>query len=242
MSNERLEKDTLRESKRIFPFVPQWILSCGGIHMSDVPIQVVVAAFTDEMAANQELQQLNQLQKEKTIKIVDVAALQRDERGNLHINEPSDWGWRKGAVAGGIVGAAVGLIAGPVGWATLGGAAIGGLAAKLRDSGFNDSELRRLGEGLTPGTSALVTLIEPMWVKQVEEELTKADAAILIQSISADMARALRGGEDLGNTAFSAEDASGAERMESEAGENAPAARAPEQPTSADQPPSPMSG
>ncbi len=165
--------------------------------MSDGPIQVVVATFQDEKAADKELQQLNLLQKVKAIKIVDVAALQRDERGNLHINEPSDWGWRKGAVAGGVVGAVVGLIAGSVGWATLGGAAIGGLAAQLRDSGFNDSELRRMGEGLIPGSSALVALIEPGWVKQVAEEMAKVGADILTKDISADIAAALRSGRDV---------------------------------------------
>ncbi len=211
--------------------------------MSQVPSQIVIAAFKDEMAANQALQQLNQLQKEKTIKIVDVAVLRRDERSKLHINEPSDWGWRRGALAGGAVGAVVGLIAGPIGWAALGGAAIGGLAAQLRDTGFNDSELRRLGECLTPSSSALITLIEPMWAKQVEEEMTKAGADILTQRIEADIATSVQSEKDVAYRAFSAEDASGTGGMASEAGEKPlQAPLAPEKPAGADRPPSQMSG
>ena len=49
---------------------------------------------------------------------------------------------------------------GPIGLAaTVGGAAIGGLAAKLHDSGFNDERLRRLGQSLQPNTSAILAVI-----------------------------------------------------------------------------------
>ena len=76
--------------------------------------------------------------------------LRRDSLNELHITETADKGFGKGAVLGGVAGAPVGLVAGPIGWVTLGGAAVGGLAAKLRDGGFPDARLKQIGERLTP--------------------------------------------------------------------------------------------
>src|SRR5215203_1255170 len=120
--------------------------------MSDVPVQIVVAAFKDEATADQALRDLKELQSEKQIKIRDAAVLRKDAAGKLHVKETEDMG----AVIGGVTGGVIGLLAGPVGLAVGLGAVIGGLAAKMRDSGFNDERLKRLGEGLTPGSSAIV--------------------------------------------------------------------------------------
>jgi len=79
--------------------------------MSDNPIQLVVAAFKDEAAAKAALKELKQAQKAKVIKIENAAVLRKDEKGKLHIKETHDMGGGKGAVLGGVGGAAVGLIA-----------------------------------------------------------------------------------------------------------------------------------
>ena len=136
--------------------------------MSDVPVQVVVAAFKDENTAGEALKALKQARNQGLIKIVDAAVLRKDANGKLHIKETADMGGGKGAVIGGVAGAVVGLLAGPVGWAALGGAVIGGLAAKLHDGGFKDERLKKLGEGLGPGNSAIVAVVEHTWVREVE--------------------------------------------------------------------------
>src|SRR5579864_8439055 len=94
---------------------------------------LIVAAYNDEQGASQALKQLQQAKKSGTISIKDAAVLKRDPNNRLHISESADKGAGSGAMIGGVAGAAVGLLAGPVGWAALGGAAIGGLAAKLHD-------------------------------------------------------------------------------------------------------------
>ena len=66
--------------------------------MSDVPVQIVVAAFKDEATADQALRSLKELQSEKQIKIRDAAVLRKDETGKLHIKETADMGGGKGAV------------------------------------------------------------------------------------------------------------------------------------------------
>ena len=81
--------------------------------MSDVPIQVIVAAFNDEKSADAALQDLKQATKQGLIGIQNAAILRRDEQGKLHIKETADMKGGKGAVVGGVIGAVAGLIAGP---------------------------------------------------------------------------------------------------------------------------------
>src|SRR5512134_3171918 len=129
--------------------------------MSEVPIQLIVAAFKDEKSAKEALKALKQAQKEKLIKIDNAAVLRKDEKGKLHIKETADRGGGKGAVLGGVTGAAIGLIAGPLLVVPAAvGALVGGLAAKARDSGFSDERLKTIGEGLKPGSSAIVAVVE----------------------------------------------------------------------------------
>lgn len=59
-----------------------------------------------------------------------------------------------GAGRGGLVGGALGLITGPVGMLVGTGAGI--LAAKLRDAGFRDNQLEKLGRTLGPNDSVVV--------------------------------------------------------------------------------------
>ena len=143
--------------------------------MSDVPVQLIVAAFQDEGAAKEVLKALKALKREKLIGIQNAAVLRKNEKGKIYIKETADMGGGKGSVIGGVAGAAIGLIAGPalVVPAAV-GALVGGLSAKLRDFGFSNKRLQALGEGLQPGTSAIVAVVEHKWVAQVEAALAEA--------------------------------------------------------------------
>ncbi len=174
--------------------------------MSDVPVQVVVAAFKDENSASEALKALKQARNEGLIKIVDAAVLRKDEKGKLHIKETADMGGGKGAVIGGVLGGVVGILAGPIGWAALGGAAIGGLAAKMHDGGFKDERLKKLGEGLGPGNSAIVAVVELTWVKQVEKAMADAGAQAVTEELSADIAKQLAAGGEVAYTALATDD------------------------------------
>lgn len=174
---------------------------------AEVPVQLIVAAFTDEDGASYALKQLQRTKQTKMIAIKDAAVIRRDADGKVHIHETGDMSGGKGAVIGGIVGAAIGLIAPPtILVAGAAGAAIGGLAARLRDSGFPDERLREVGEGLKPGTSALVAVIEHTWVAQVEEALTEQGAQLLTEAIKADVAKQLEAGGGVAFTAVTAGD------------------------------------
>jgi uncharacterized membrane protein len=175
--------------------------------MSDNPVQLVVAAFKDEDSAKEALMELKQAQKEKLIKIENAAVLRKDEKGKLHIKETRDMGGGKGAVLGGVGGAAIGLIAGPALVVPVAvGALVGGLAAKLRDSGFSNQRLEALGEGLQPGTSAIVAVVEHTWVAQVEEALAEAEADVITAEIQVDIAQQLEAGHEVAYSAIASEE------------------------------------
>jgi hypothetical protein len=78
------------------------------------------------------------------------------------------------------------------------GALVGGLTAKLRDSGFSDKRLESLGESLKPGSSAIVAVVEHIWVDKVKAELAKQRADVTTAEIKADIASQLEAGHDVG--------------------------------------------
>jgi len=182
--------------------------------MSDVPVQLVVAAFQDEKAAKEALATLKEAKKAGLIKIENAAVLRKDEKGKLHIKETQDMGGGKGAAFGGVAGAAIGLIAGPalVVPAAV-GALVGGLTAKLRDTGFSNQRLEKLGEGLQPGSSAIVAVVEHTWVDKVEEALAEAEADVMTAEIKADIAAQLEAGHEVAYSVLSSQEGFLAGRM-----------------------------
>jgi uncharacterized membrane protein len=159
--------------------------------VAEVPVQAIIAAFDSEQAADKALQELKALQKEKAIKIKDAAVLRRDADSKLHVKETAELTGKKGAVVGGVTGALLGVIAGPVGWAALGGAAIGGLVGKLRDSGFDNKRLEEWGANLTPGSSAIVAVIEHTWVREVEALLREQAKDVISLAVGNEIAAQL---------------------------------------------------
>jgi uncharacterized membrane protein len=175
--------------------------------MSDVPVQLIVAAFQDEKSADMTLKELKQARREKLIGIQNAAVIRKDEKGKLHIKETADTGGGKGAAMGGVAGAAIGLIAGPALLVPAAvGALVGGLAAKLRDSGFSDERLKTIGDSLEPGSSAIIAVVEHKWVAQVEKELAEAGADMFTQALSADIADQLEAGHEVAFTAISSQE------------------------------------
>lgn len=182
--------------------------------MSEVPVQLIVAAFKDEKAADQALKELKVAKRERLIGIQNAAVLRKDEKGKLHIKETADMGGGKGAALGAVTGAAIGLIAGPLLVVPAAvGALVGGLAAKLRDSGFSDERLKQLGEGLEPGSSAIIAVVEHKWVDQVRKEMEEAGADMFTEALKTDIAEQLEAGHEVAYTALSTQEGFAASRI-----------------------------
>lgn len=176
--------------------------------MTDVPLQIIVAAFQEEDAADGALRALKEAKKEKLISIDNAAVIRKDEDGKLHIKETADMGGGKGAGVGVLVGGAIGLLAGPLGVVAGSalGAAVGGITAKLYDGGFKDERLEQIGVSLQPGTSAIVAVIEHRWVKDLERELAEEGADVTTAALAADIAEQLQKGGEVSYTAISGEE------------------------------------
>ncbi len=173
---------------------------------SESPIQLIVAAFQKEDAADAALNAIIQAKKERLVKIHEAAVVRRDPGGKLHIIERGDLGPGAGAASGAALGAVVGLFGGPIG-ALLGGAAgaaIGGIAAKLIDTGIPDDRLRQIGSALQPGTSAIVAMIEHAWVSEIQDELQRAGGNLLAAAITEDVKNQLAAGKDVAYSAVTA--------------------------------------
>jgi len=186
------------------------------MNQAQAPTQVILAAFKDENGADAALAQLKGAQKEHLIAISNVAVLRKDQEGKLHIKEPTDMGAGRGAVIGGVLGGLTGLVFGPIGLAAVGGAAIGGVIARLRDSGFKDDRLRQLGENLQPGSSAILAVIEHIWVTELQTELEKAGADVVTEELGADIAAQLKAGQNVAYTAVATQDAVAVARVTTE--------------------------
>jgi uncharacterized membrane protein len=171
--------------------------------MTDVPLQILVAAFQEEDAADDALKALKVAKKEKLISIDNAAVIRKDESGKLHIKETADMGGGKGAGVGALVGGAIGLLVAAGGAL---GAAVGGITAKLYDGGFKDERLEKIGSSLQPGTSAIVAVIEHRWVADLERDLAEEGAEVMTTALAADIAEQLQKGGEVSYTAISGEE------------------------------------
>jgi uncharacterized membrane protein len=111
--------------------------------------------------------------------------------GTAKFVESKDWGAGRGALLGG----AIGIIGGPLG--ILAGGSIGALTSKLRDSGFKNDQLERLGSSLAPNNSAVVIeiaadavdvakrLLEPLGAQEIVVQDVDASVATLFDDDAA---------------------------------------------------------
>ncbi|MDX1416786.1 MAG: DUF1269 domain-containing protein [Candidatus Promineifilaceae bacterium] len=159
-------------------------------------MQVIMADYQNESGAKDTLKTI----KKQKLKSGAVAILSKSEKGKIHVKETDDWGGGKGAVAGAIAAGFIPI----VGW--LGGAIIGGVAAKMRDGGFPNDKLKAMAEGLEPGHSMFVMLTDSDSVAAVESVLTDSGGEIISHQVSADLTAQLEEAVETGEVPSEATD------------------------------------
>jgi uncharacterized membrane protein len=140
-------------------------------------IQVVVGAFDHVDGAAFAFGRVQTRQ----VRLHNHAILVRSAEGGLRVQEAGDIGPGKGA----FIGAVASLLLPGIG--LIGGAVVGGLAAKLRGSCFPAQQLRQLGEGLTPSSSALVLVVDPAAVDSIRPIIEKVRGRVVTGGVDAEL-------------------------------------------------------
>jgi uncharacterized membrane protein len=139
---------------------------------TSVPQTLVYAAYDTEAGAKDAYNAMKQTQKEGVIHIDSFAVISKDQKGRVHVHSTQ----KRGARAGAVVGALVGALGGPAG-AAAGAAAGGGIGYLTGESvGIPREDINAIKAALTPGSSALVAVVDERWVADLERSLHEAQA------------------------------------------------------------------
>lgn len=138
--------------------------------MADRPLEVFVATFSDEEQGGAALKDFKAMDREGSIELIDAAVIVRGADGKVRFEETADPSGKKWAKRGAIAGGLVGLIFPPSILASAAvGAAGGGVWGKVRDKGFQDSDLEAIGQSLEPGASAIIAVAEDRVIEQLQQ-------------------------------------------------------------------------
>lgn len=148
---------------------------------------LVAVEFAGQNRAKQVVDLVRRDHRGSDYKVAAWAVLEVDGKGKSHVTQSGHG--KKGAAVGAGTGVVLGLIGGPAGllaWA-LGGALVGGLTGKFMGHGFDSDQLKAIGAGMQPNTSALVVIIEDTGMERFAAEMGSPDAQIVTVSIGSQL-------------------------------------------------------
>jgi uncharacterized membrane protein len=119
--------------------------------------QLLVITFEDRESAGQACERLKSLQSAHGAQIDDVAVVEKDADGKVHVHHGFDRTTAGGAVVGGALGLLLGLVFFPVAGLAI-GAAVGGVIGRSLHHNVDKRLVEDVTRDLTPGTSALFVL------------------------------------------------------------------------------------
>lgn len=152
---------------------------------------LVVLGFDGLHTADEVLNKLRSMQKEHLIDLEDACVVERDQGGKIHVKQAVNL-TALGAKTGGLWGAMWGTLVGllfmnPLAGMVLGaavGAGSGALSGSLADYGIDDGFVKKLGETITPGSSALFVLVKRATEDKVLPEIEPFKPRVLKTSLS----------------------------------------------------------
>ncbi len=158
----------------------------GDQDTSSAVYNIVAFCFDGQDTAKQTLEDAKSAGALDGYDIVAECLVNQDEDGKVHIHEPGHGAW--GAVIGGAIGGALGLIGGPAGVLALAasGAAIGGVAGHL-DRVVPKEDLEEIGEALTPDTSAVLLLLEDTQTEDAVDSMSGYNAQVVKLTVGSDL-------------------------------------------------------
>lgn len=154
---------------------------------------LVVVTFPDEATGFELRGRLVELQKEYLLEMEDAVVVTKNDNGKVQLHQATNL-TAAGAVGGSFWGLLIGfLFLNPLlGMAV--GAGAGAVSGMLTDLGIDDNFMKKLGDDLKPGGSAVFVLVRKMTGDKVLERLTDfADKGSVLQtSLSHDSEAALK--------------------------------------------------
>ena len=130
--------------------------------MADKRTRLFFLGFPNPGVAPYVLEQIKEADKAKTISVADWAMIQKPGEGppTITTNKTVDPGAARGAGFGGVAGVVLAGLSGPIGvGAIIGGAAVGAVAAALKDSGMKDKDLESVSHLMAEGREGLVIAV-----------------------------------------------------------------------------------
>lgn len=160
---------------------------------------LVVFDFDGIHTADEVLNKLRSLQKEYLIDLEDSCVVERDKGGKVHIKQAVNLtavgaaaGGTRGLLLGGLVGL---LFLNPLVGMAIGGitgAGFGALSGSLADYGIQDDFIRKIGETIPEGSSALFVLFRSVTEDKVLPVIEPYKPRILKTSLSNEAETKLR--------------------------------------------------
>ena len=152
---------------------------------------LTVVIFDDELKAEEARLKLLRLQNQKAVDLEDVVVVGKKKDGGTQLLQTQKMS-RKGALAGSITGFLAGsLLAMPLAGALVGGVT-GAVAGSAKDVGIDSAFVEELGELLSPGSSAIFTLVRSADADKVAEEFLAFGGNVLASSVDWERAKALQ--------------------------------------------------
>ena len=140
-------------------------------------LSLYVASYPDATSANEDFVALEAAEADD-LRVVSALVMSRDADGQVDVLSEGDGITGGGAVLGGGVGLVVGLFAPPLLAATAVGAGIGALLGHLTKKHAEKELGVELEEYLPPDSSAVVVIVDDVYLDRVEAALAKADKRI----------------------------------------------------------------
>src|SRR5262245_32090399 len=152
---------------------------------------LVVLGFDGIHTADEVLNKARSLQKEHLIDLEDACVVEREQDGKVHVKQAVNL-MAAGAASGGAWGAMWGTLVGLLFLNPLAGMAIGGLTGagvealtgSLAEYGIDDAFVKKLGETIPLGSSALFVLVRSVTEDKVLPELETYKPRVLRTSLS----------------------------------------------------------
>ncbi|MDH3307676.1 MAG: DUF1269 domain-containing protein [Acidimicrobiia bacterium] len=140
---------------------------------------LVAFRFDDPLLAQEANIAAIRLERRGSLKLEDAVIVAKSTSGRIRLHQTRDMSAGQGATTGGMWGMLAGwIVMAPLAGAAL-GAALGGLFGRLRDIGIDDNEMRKIGDDLDPGETALFLLVSEAQLAHCLQELRRFDARVL---------------------------------------------------------------